>query len=71
MALSKVAASFAETLPDMLKATKKGVDPKRTANVAGAGASMREVDALARAVEASVREALGIELEREVETFAA
>ncbi len=39
--------------------------------VAGAGARMRDVDLLAREVEARVHEAFGIALEREVETFGA
>lgn len=39
--------------------------------VAGEGAGARDVEALALLVEARVRDALGIELEREVETFRA
>ncbi|HET9149889.1 MAG TPA: aconitate hydratase AcnA [Alphaproteobacteria bacterium] len=50
VALSKVAASFAETLPDMLKATRKGIDPKRTANVAGADYALHHGDVVIAAI---------------------
>ena len=50
VALSNVSKSFADALPDMLKATKKGVDLNRTANVAGGDYALQHGDVVIAAI---------------------
>ena len=50
VALSNVTKSFAESLPDMLKATKKGVDANRTGTVAGADYVLHHGDVVIAAI---------------------
>jgi aconitate hydratase len=50
VALSQVSGSFAEALPDMLKATRKGVDAHRTAQVAGADYALQHGDVVIAAI---------------------